>query len=127
MWGGKTQFDNGNILTLVKSSGKWYLTGTRCFYWKSEATYGIQDGDGKIVYGTYNSSTKLFDFVTNDPKAATHIDINYVFSAVPGASTNSDDQFLSGTNTKTIIDQASADSKFALTFSGLAGKVKSSV
>ena len=53
-------------------------------YWKFVRAYGIQDGDGKIVYGTYNSSTKLFNFVTNDPKAATPIDINYVFSAVPG-------------------------------------------
>jgi len=126
-WGGTTQFDNGDILTLVKSSGKWYLAGTKCFYWKSGLTYGIQDGDGKLVYGTYNSSTKIFEFITNDPKTATPIDINYVFSAIPGASTNSDDQFLSGINTKTIIAQAGADSKFALTFSGLAGKVKSSV
>ena len=126
-WSGTTQFDNGDILTLVNVSGKWYLAGTKCFYWKSGLNYGIQDGDGKLVYGIYNSSTKIFDFITNDPTTATPIDINYVFSAVPAASTNSDDQFLSGTTTKTIIAQAGTDSKFALTFSGLVSSVKSSV
>lgn len=125
---GQNQFDNGDILTLVKSSGKWYLAATKCFYWKNWPFYGIQTGDGKIVYATYNSSTKLFEFITNDPNAATPIDINYVFSAVPGAKNNSDDQFLSGTTTADILFKAHSDGTTGIiTFSELAGKVKSSV
>lgn len=127
-WGSATQFDSGDILTLVKVSGNWYLAALKCFYWMVPDTefYGIQDGDGKIVYGTYNSSTKVFDFITNDPTTATPIDLNFVFSAVPGASTNSDHQFLT-VDPSTIIAQAGADDNFELTFSSLAGMVKSSV
>lgn len=125
-WEGYSMYDSGDLLTLIKVSGKWYLAAVRCFYYKLNLGYGISNG--KIFYGKYNSSTKLFDFITNDPNTATPIDLNYVFSAIPGAKTNSDDQFLiSGTYTKTIIAEAGADSNFALTFSGLAGKVKSSV
>lgn len=131
-WGSATQFDKSDILTLVKIKGKWYLAGIKCFYWQVQWSggLGINDGGGRIYYGTYNSSTKLFEFATTDPNAATPIDLKYVFSAVPNTKSNIDDKFLSGptpTPTKTIIEQAHADSKFELTFSGLESKVKSSV
>ena len=89
--------------------------------------FGIQDGGGKIVYGLYNPFMKIFQFYIEDPEYATPIDINYVFSAVPGAKNNSDDQFLSGTTTADILSQAHSDGTTGITFSELAGKVKSSV
>ena len=120
-------FDNGDILTIVQVSGKWYLAGIKCFYYKLALGYGIQQGDGKISYGVYNSSTKTFEFTTNDATTATPIDLNYVLSAVPGSPTNSDDQFLSGTTVNDLLTATSLDKNYTLTFSGLAGKVKSSV
>lgn len=128
-WGSATQFDHSDILTLVKVSDKWYLAAIKCFYWQVQWSggLGINDGGGRIYYGTYNPSTKLFEFATTDSKAATPIDLKYVFSAVPNTDSNIDDKFLSGPTTKNIIEQAHADSKFELTFSGLESKVKSSV
>jgi len=127
-WGGSTQFDSGDILTLVKSSGKWYLAATKCFYWKAGVTYGIQEGDAKIVYATYNSTTETFAFTTNNPATATPINLNYVFSAVPGATSNSDDQFLSGITTADLLTKAHADGTTGLiTFGQLAANVKASV
>ena len=120
-----TWWNGDRLLTLVKVSNKWYLAGVECFYWRQGLTYGIQQNDGKIHYGVYNSSTSLFEFTSTDSNTATAIDINYVFSAVPNASTNTDDRFLSGTTTKTIIDQVSGNS--TLTYSQLVGKIKSSV
>ena len=126
-WDGSDMFDWGHTLTVVKVSGKWYLAGIKCFYWKSGLTYGIQQGDGKIVYGVYNSSTKTFEFTVNDAKYATPIDINYVFSEVPGSSSNADDKFLSGTTVKNLISESALDKNYTLTFSKLGGYVRSSI
>lgn len=127
-WNANNMFDTGMILTVVKVSGKWYLAGVKCFYWRSGSTYGLQQGTGKLYYGKYNPSTGLFDFNNNtDISQATPIDINYVFSAVPLETNNADDKFLNGTTVDTIIKQSKATSNYELTFSGLVSKIKSSV
>lgn len=127
-WGGTTMYDHGDVLTLVKVSDKWYLAGAKCFYWKSGLTYGIQQGNGKLIYAQYINN--IFQFNTNDPTEATPIDLKYVFSAVPGESTNTDDKFLSGGATVAeMIIQAQTDKTDTgmLKFSNLASLVKSSV
>lgn len=124
-WGGTTMYDHGDVLTLVKVSGKWYLAGAKCFYWKSGWTYGIQQGDGKLVYGQYINN--IFQFNTNDPTEATPIDLKYVFSAVPHESTNTDDKFLSGSTVKNLISESALDNNYTLSFSKLDGYVRSSI
>ena len=121
-----TMFDTGKMLTIVKVEDKWYLASVKCFYWKSGPTYGIQQGEGKIHYGVYNSSKNRFEFTALRETNATPIEINYVLSETPHQSSNSDDQFLS-IPVKDLIAQAASDKNYTLTFSKLAGYVKSSI
>lgn len=126
-WGGTTMFDHGDILTLVKVDDKWYLAGLKCFYWKNGLFYGIQDDKGKILYGVYNSATKIFNFTAKNATDATPIDLNYVFSSRPDADSDDDDKFLKETTVKNLLAEASANKNYTLTFSSLAGKIKASV
>lgn len=118
-WGDSKMYDNGDLLTLIKYSGRWYLGALKCFYWQWGLSYGIQNGNGKIDYGVYNPTEEIFEFTTNDVTMATPIDIKYIFSVNPDTSTDTDDQFLSGITAKKLLDAASLDDNFTLKFSDL--------
>lgn len=112
-------FQNGYIITIIYSAGKWYLGAIQCFTWNTNVmglpltTNSVQNGNSKIYYGTIDSDDN-FEFTNTNIDLATPLDIKYVLSYKPGATVNPDDKFTQ-TGVKNLLTEIS-ESSSSVTF-----------
>lgn len=113
-------FQNGYIITIIYSAGKWYLGAIKCFTWNTSilgrpvGPNGLQNGNSEIYYGKIDSSDN-FEFTNTDINSATPLDLKYVISYKPGAATNPDDKFTQG-SVKNLLDDISISNSATFDF-----------